>query len=153
VPLSCYSCLETSRETVAPATTSRDVCRGGWRRTRISVAAAVAAAGLVVGAAGCAGSEGGSSTTTTEARPPFEATVTIEDLRFDPRQVEVAVGGSVTWVNDDVISHLIVSTTPNVIDSPLIGKAGSYTRSFSAPGTYRYYCNIHNSLKGEVVVR
>jgi plastocyanin len=149
VPLSSYSCLET----VAPATTSRYVCRGGWRRSRISVAVAVAAAGLVVGAAGCAGSEGGSSTTTTEARPPFEATVTIEDLRFDPRQVEVAVGGSVTWVNDDVISHLIVSTTPNVIDSPLIGKAGSYTRSFSAPGTYRYYCNIHNSLKGEVVVR
>jgi plastocyanin len=56
-------------------------------------------------------------------------------------------------VNDDVTEHLIVSTTPNVIDSPLIGKASSYTRSFSAPGTYRYYCNIHNSMKGEVVVR
>jgi plastocyanin len=44
-------------------------------------------------------------------------------------------------------------TTPNVIDSPLIGKAGSYTQNFATPGEYRYYCNIHNSMKGVVVVR
>jgi plastocyanin len=93
------------------------------------------------------------TTTTALARPPLAVTVTIRDLEFDPRQVEVAVGGSVTWVNDDVTGHLIVSTTPNVIDSPLIGKAGSYTRSFATPGEYRYYCNIHNSMKGVVIVR
>ena len=117
---------------------------------RVVAAGAVALVGLAGGA--CAGGEAGSSTSTSRGRPPFAATVTISDLQFDPRRVEVAVGGSVTWVNDDVTEHLIVSTTPNVIDSPLIGKAGSYTRSFSTPGEYRYYCNIHNSMKGEVVV-
>ncbi|HEY6531632.1 MAG TPA: plastocyanin/azurin family copper-binding protein [Acidimicrobiales bacterium] len=122
-----------------------------FRPTRLAAIGAIAAIGL--GGAACAGDEGGASTATTAARPPFVSTVTISDLQFDPRRVEVAVGGSVIWVNDDAIHHLIVSTTPNVIDSPLIGKAGSYTRSFSTPGEYRYYCNIHNSLKGEVVVR
>ena len=103
--------------------------------------------------AGCAGSDSASSTATTVPPAPRSVTVSINDGAFDPRRVEVAVGGSVTWVNDDVTPHLIVSLTPNVIQSPLIGKAGSYTRSFSTPGEYRYYCTIHNSMKGEVVVR
>jgi plastocyanin len=59
----------------------------------------------------------------------------------------------VTWVNDDVTEHLLVSTTPDVIHSPLIGKAGSWSRTFSTPGEIRYYCSIHNFMKGVVVVR
>ena len=105
-------------------------------------------------ATACAGSESSSSSPTTAApRPELGRPSRITDGAFDPRRVEVAVGGSVTWVNDDVTPHQLVSLTPNVIQSPLIGKAGSYTRSFSTPGEYRYYCNIHNSMKGEVVVR
>lgn len=107
----------------------------------------------VLAGGGCGGSEGAASSSATEAVPPSAVAVRIADGEFDPRRVEVAVGGSVTWVNDDVTSHLIVSTTPNVIQSPLIGKAGSYTRSFGRAGEYRYYCNIHNSMKGVVVVR
>jgi plastocyanin len=111
------------------------------------------AAGVVLAGGACAGDETGSSSSTTLDRPPFVVTVTMADLQFDPRRVEVAVGGSVIWVNDDVTEHQVVSTTPNVIKSPRIGKAGSYTRSFSTPGEYRYYCTIHNSMKGEVIVR
>jgi len=108
---------------------------------------------LVAVAGGCGSSQGASSSATTRAPAPTSVTVHIGDGEFDPRRVEVAVGGSVTWVNDDVTSHMIVSLTPNVIQSPLIGKAGSYTRSFGRAGEYRYYCNIHNSMKGVVVVR
>ena len=101
----------------------------------------------------CAGTEASSSTATTRPAPPRFVTVRITDGRFDPRQVEVAVGGSVTWVNDDATEHRLASTSPNVIDSPLIGKAGAYTRGFATPGEFRYYCTIHNSMKGVVVVR
>ena len=103
-------------------------------------------------ASACGGSDGARTASTLAPAPP-EATVSIVDGRFDPRQVDVAVGGSVTWVNDDLTPHLIVSTEPNVIGSPLIGKADTYTRDFSAPGEYRYYCTIHNSMKGVVTVR
>ena len=113
-----------------------------------------AAAALALVAAACAGSDGSSrATTATTVAAPRTATVEIVDGQFDPRRVEVAVGGSVTWVNDDQTEHLIAFAAPNVIGSPLIGKAGSYTRSFDAPGQYRYYCTIHNEMKGEVVVR
>ena len=119
------------------------------RAARVILAVVLLAA---VGAA-CAGTDTRSSTSSTVAPIPQTVTVSITDGEFDPRQVEVAVGGSVTWVNDDGTPHLLVSMTPNVIHSPLIGKAGSYTRSFDVPGEYRYYCNIHNSMKGVVVVR
>jgi len=92
--------------------------------------------------------------TTSIAEPaPIAATVRITDGKFDPRRVEVAVGGSVEWINEDVNPHLIVSATPNVIQSPLIGKAGTYTRTFSSPGEYPYYCTLRNTLKGTVIVR
>jgi plastocyanin len=133
-----------------PTPTQRPLRRA---RSRASLAVLLAAALVAVLATACGGSEGGTSSTTTVTTPPLSVTVSIADGEFDPRRVEVAVGGSVTWVNDDVTPHLLVSTTPNVIQSPLIGKAGSYTRSFSRPGEYRYYCNIHNSMKGVVVVR
>jgi plastocyanin len=117
---------------------------------------AFVAAGLTVAlvalASACGGSDGPSTASTLTPAPP-DATVSIVDGRFDPRRVEVAVGGSVTWVNDDLTPHLIVSTEPNVIGSPLIGKADTYTRDFSAPGEYRYYCTIHNSMKGVVTAR
>ncbi len=117
-------------------------------------ALALALAGLTLVGGACAGTDHASTTsTTTAAAAPRLATVTISDLQFDPRRVEIAVGGSVSWVNDDVTSHLLVSTTPNVIESPLIGKAGTYTHVFAVPGEYRYYCSIHNSMKGVVVVR
>jgi plastocyanin len=116
------------------------------------VGAAVALALVAVACAGSDGSNGGGATATTIAAPR-SVTVEIVDGQFDPRRIEVAVGGSVTWVNDDQTEHMIAFTAPNVIGSPLIGKAGSYTRSFDAPGQYRYYCTIHNEMKGEVVVR
>jgi plastocyanin len=116
----------------------------------VTVLVAVAL-GAVTTSCGSDGTASSSSTTTGAA--PATVTVHIADGAFDPRRVEVAVGGSVTWVNDDVTSHQLASLAPNVIQSPLIGKAGSYTRSFASPGEYRYYCNIHNSMKGEVIVR
>jgi plastocyanin len=121
------------------------------RRRRALVAATLAGA-LVAVAPACGGSDG-TDTSSSLAPAPQEATVSIVDGRFDPRDVVVAVGGSVSWVNDDLTPHMIVSTEPNVIGSPLIGKADTYTRDFSAPGEYRYYCTIHNSMKGVVTVR
>ena len=122
-------------------------------RRILPVLTAVVVQGLTGATASCAGSDVSSSSSTTRPAPPRFVTVRITDGEFDPRQVEVAVGGSVTWVNDDATEHRLASTSPNVIDSPLIGKAGAYTQGFATPGEFRYYCTIHNSMKGVVVVR
>ncbi len=120
------------------------------RCARIS-AVALAAAVLALVLVSCGSAQNGSAATT--AAEPTAVEVRISDGAFDPRQVDVAVGGSVTWINDDGTTHQLLSLEPNVIDSPPIGKAGAYTARFTKPGEYRYYCSIHNSMKGVVVVR
>jgi hypothetical protein len=87
--------------------------------------------------------------------PP--GTILIVDDRFLPAELTVDVGFPVTWVNLDERTHRIASL-PNergadVLDSGEIGKDATYTRTFRRPGTYRYYCEIHNYEKGTVTVR
>jgi plastocyanin len=81
------------------------------------------------------------------------ATVEITDHRFVPKHLEVTRGIPVTWVNHDDVEHRIVSTLPNVLDSGEIGKAQGFTQTFNRPGTYPYFCKIHNYMKGTIDVR
>jgi plastocyanin len=57
-------------------------------------------------------------------------------------------------VNDDLSAMRVVSAgEPSFPDSPPIAYGGSYTMSFSRPGTYRYTAENHPTLTGTIVVR
>lgn len=98
------------------------------------------------------GAEGAAGVSTTTVSVP-EGTVRIADFEFTPRQITVARGETVTWVNDDVYDHWVVSTQPDVLDTGELGQAQTYTKTFSQAGDYTYYCNIHNYMKATVTVR
>jgi plastocyanin len=94
------------------------------------------------------------TSTTASARPaPEPGTVAIVDFEFEPREITVGIGERVTWRNDDPYGHWIVGTEPDVLDSGELSQAQTYGRTFSQAGTYLYYCNIHNYMKGSVTVR
>lgn len=97
----------------------------------------------------------GSNATTApeEDAPAIAATVHIKDGEFDPREIDIEVGGSVMWINDDVASHDLQFIAPNKISSGVIRPKGVWTRTFGSAGTYLYYCDFHNTMKGSVVVR
>jgi plastocyanin len=118
-------------------------------------AARVAAAALAVVAVAAllAGCDTRSPDSTGSAPQAREATVIIEDHRLTPKEVSIPRGGSVRWENHDDTGHWLVATVPNVLDTGEIGKAQSFTQTFDRPGTYRYYCKIHNYMKGTVDVR
>lgn len=97
-------------------------------------------------------SEESKSSETTEPLA-VASTVHISDGRFDPRTVEIQVGGTVMWINDDVATHQLESVVPGVIHSGRIRAGASYTRTFSGPGEYQYYCSIYNTMKGTIIVR
>lgn len=78
--------------------------------------------------------------------------VVIKDYEFTPRDIEVQVGDTVTWVNQDTFNHYVI-TVDRQIDSGLLTPGGTYAKTFTAPGTYQYYCDIHNYMKGTVTVR
>jgi len=93
---------------------------------------------------------GTDSSTSTHAD---SVTVRIIDGKFDPRIVEVDPGTTVTWTNDDVTDHLVTSLEPGIFTSPYLQPGSSYSFQFPAPGSFRYYDDIRNTLKGEVIVR
>lgn len=70
---------------------------------------------------------------------------------FDPSTVEVAVGSEVTWVNGDDTVH--TSTAEDgTWDSGQLEEGAVFTFTAEEPGTYPYVCDIHPSMKGELVV-
>ncbi len=69
---------------------------------------------------------------------------------FSPNPVEVKVGETVTWINDD--GRHTVTSKDGVFDSGMMGKGQSFSFTFDKAGEYPYFCEPHPSMVGTVVV-
>ena len=80
--------------------------------------------------------------------------VKIAQLAFSPASVTVPVGGTVTWTNSDPVGHTVTSMGkgPLALASTTIDAGGTYSHTFTAAGTYQYYCAIHPDMMATVVV-
>lgn len=128
--------------------------------------AAALALGTLLLSAACGGSDEPSGTTGGTATKPG-ATVKMPLLSFDPVDVTVKVGESVTWVNENGIAHTLEQGTYEVdkgtglrtsekSDGAFtldVAKKGD-TVSFTYPkaGTFTYFCTIHKGMNGSVTV-
>ena len=63
----------------------------------------------------------------------------------------VTAGSTVTWTNRDDVPHNIVSTDQK-FKSPVLDTDETFSHTFDAPGTYKYFCSIHPKMTGQVVV-
>ena len=88
------------------------------------------------------------------ARPQPVGNVTIRLFQFQPERIEVKPGTTVSWVNEDEILHTVTAETKeNGFAASLEGKGRSFSFTFSQPGTYSYFCERHEHMRGEVLVR
>jgi plastocyanin len=71
---------------------------------------------------------------------------------FNPSEVNVAVGDTVTWVNTDTVSHTSTSNAAGW-DSGSIAPGRQFSFAFTTAGTFPYHCAIHPGMVGTVVVR
>ena len=97
-----------------------------------------------------------------QARATHDPTVTISTdcaaFCFVPQQVTVAVGDTVTWVNRSGAEHTVTRCTPAACDGTSGGtgtdtsfssadiaaaSGTTFSHTFTEPGTYVYYCQIH----------
>ncbi|MGH6984292.1 MAG: cupredoxin domain-containing protein [Stellaceae bacterium] len=79
--------------------------------------------------------------------------VVINNFAFGPTTLTVKRGTTVTWINKDGDAHTVtaVGTKPLFGSNPFdTGDRFSFT--FSQPGTYAYFCKIHPTMKGVIVV-
>ncbi len=65
--------------------------------------------------------------------------------------MHVRVGTTVTWMNQDSISHSITFKN-GMMDSGLLVQGQSFSYMFNTPGTYQYYCTVHPSMVATVTV-
>lgn len=85
------------------------------------------------------------------------AAVTIKTFQFRPTPLEVKTGTRVTWTNTDDIGHTVTSGTPesrnNWFNSKLAEKGTTFSFTFTQPGVYTYFCDRHQSMRGEIRVK
>ena len=76
---------------------------------------------------------------------------------WDPPVVNVNIGDTVTWSNDDTAAHTV--TAGNAVDGPsgafdsslfLVGAA--FSNTFDEAGTFEYFCMVHPWMAGQVIV-
>jgi plastocyanin len=89
---------------------------------------------------------------------------TLADKAFSPNPINVKVGDSVKWTNDDTQFHTVVSGSPNdsakgkEFDSGLSGpnalttKGKTFSHTFAKAGEFPYFCQLHPTMVGKVVV-
>jgi plastocyanin len=78
--------------------------------------------------------------------------VSIANFAFEPAEITIAPGESVTWTNDDGAPHGR-EYNDGAPGTHLLLPGASFSRRFDQPGTYDYNCSVHPYMTGRVVVR
>jgi plastocyanin len=76
--------------------------------------------------------------------------VTIDNFTFEPAQLTVKIGTTVTWKNRDDIPHTIVSA--GKFRSKPLDTDDSFSFTFTAAGDYKYFCSLHPHMTGIIKV-
>lgn len=82
--------------------------------------------------------------------PSNTTTVNIHDHAFDPAQLDIAPGTTVTFVNNDTEPH--TATADGLFDTGVIEPGYSVDVFLDGAGTVTYYCELHPDMQGSIVV-
>jgi len=85
-----------------------------------------------------------------------DAEVTVRLFQFQPGETAIRAGTRVVWKNQDDIKHTVTAGVPGQQDGrfnlALPGKGATVSHEFTEPGVYRYFCDRHQSMRGEIKV-
>jgi plastocyanin len=94
----------------------------------------------------------GESSDTTESADGEEVRIEIADLAFDPDTVTVAVGSTVTWVSADPDLAHTSNSEDEIWASGTLNEGDEFPFTFDEPGTFAYFCDVHPTMTGTIVV-
>lgn len=136
------------------------------------VAPFVAVAAMAAALTACGGGDDAASDNAPVAGSSTAAvagsSVSVKGLAFNPPTLKVAAGTTVTWTDDESITHTVTSgavtgvapttglrsgqTPDGTFDGRLNSKDAKFSFTFTKPGTYSYFCSIHQGMNAQVVV-
>jgi len=76
--------------------------------------------------------------------------VHIDNFVFEPTQLTVKAGTTVTWMNRDDIPHTVVCA--GKFRSKAMDTDDRFSFTFTAAGEYKYFCSLHPHMTGMVKV-
>jgi plastocyanin len=76
--------------------------------------------------------------------------VHIDNFVFEPAQLTVKTGTTVTWQNRDDIPHTVVCA--GKFRSKTMDTDDKFSFTFTAAGEYKYFCSLHPHMTGMVKV-
>lgn len=86
-------------------------------------------------------------------RRPGTFTLTQKGKAFQPGVLAVPVGSTVEFPNQDLVFHNVFSLSPpEPFDLGLYKKGEAKSRTFTRPGLYRVFCNIHPEMAALLAV-
>jgi len=84
---------------------------------------------------------------------------TLTDTAFQPNPANIQVGDTVSWTNNDNTIHTVIEGNPATggeveggFASEILGPGVTFEHTFNQTGTFEYYCNLHPSMVGTVIV-
>jgi plastocyanin len=88
---------------------------------------------------------------TPSSPTPMSVTVAIASDGFSPNSINISVGSTVTWTNNDTSAHAEVADG-EVFNSGMIAPGGAFSHTFPAAGTFTYRDTVNPNMVGTVVV-
>lgn len=76
----------------------------------------------------------------------------IRELAFQPQNLLVAPGDTVTWTNHDIVSHT-VTAADSVLDSGNVPPGQTYVWVANSSGVRPYLCRYHPTMTGNLRVQ
>lgn len=89
--------------------------------------------------------------TTASAAGGGAVSVSIVGRAYQPAELTVGLGQTVTWRNESLSTHTVTSPE-GLFGSGVINIGTSFSVTFSKAGTFDYMCTIHPTMHGSVVV-
>ncbi|WBL80992.1 cupredoxin family copper-binding protein [Bradyrhizobium xenonodulans] len=76
--------------------------------------------------------------------------VHIDNFVFQPTELKIKVGTTVTWTNRDDIPHTVVSA--GKFRSKTLDTDDKFSFTFTNAGDYKYFCSLHPHMAGMIKV-
>lgn len=75
----------------------------------------------------------------------------MKNSAFSSTSLTIAVGGTITWMNDDNMIHTVTADDGS-FNSGDIQVGSSFSKTFNSTGTFPYHCIYHSGMTGTIIV-
>ena len=87
------------------------------------------------------------------AAPEREVIVTIDAFQFMPERIEVKKGTTVTFINKDATPHTVSPESGALFAGGRLLAGESRKVTFKERGIQDFFCELHTTMRGKVIVR